>query len=262
MYCKNCGTEIQEEQEFCSYCLSTNPDFKGISTKENPKEIIINLENKTKKKTIIPYIPWLIVAFIILIMVMTTSSSLITDLLMILVLIFFMFLISLFLGMINPNLVMIWKTSEKRNRKNVLLYYGIGAIVLYVFIRGFAYFNLINDYNVSSTSSQSSANYTQQETIKVTAKELYNDYNANEVNADNNYKGRIAIVTGEVSNITSTGDEICISLLGNSITQFSCYFDNNQSNAIGKLQKGQTITLKGKIRGKSWNICIDDCVLQ
>lgn len=247
MYCKNCGNEIYEYQEFCLKCLSINPDFKENS--------------KTKKKIIIPYIPWLIVVFIILIMTMTTSSSIITDLLMILVSIFFIFLISLFLGIINPNFVIRWQIPEKRNRKNVLLYYGIGALVLYVIIRGFAYFSLVND-NISSNNTQSSANYTQEEAIKVTAKDLYNDYNINQVNADNNYKGKVVILTGEVSNITSTGDEICIGLLGNSITQFSCYFDNNQSNSIGELRKGQTITIEGRLRGKSWNICIDDCVLR
>jgi hypothetical protein len=244
MYCKNCGNKSQEEQEVCSNCGNKNTDIKKIpKIKETNKTILI--------------ISLLILGLLVFAIVMNNIEYL-----MIVVLFFFICLIGLFLGIVNPNMVIRWGKLEKRNRKNVIKYYGIGAIVLYVLIRGCAIIIVSGSTNISQSVSN---NYNQQDTsqaIKVTAKDLYDAYDKNEISADNDYKGKMAIVTGEISNITSSGDKICIDLLGNSITQFSCYFNSSQAKKIGGLQKGKTITFRGTIRGKSWNICIDDCILQ
>lgn len=51
-----------------------------------------------------------------------------------LILLFLLSISALIVGMINPKLVVRWGHIEKRNRKNVLKYYGIAAIVLFFII--------------------------------------------------------------------------------------------------------------------------------
>lgn len=47
-------------------------------------------------------------------------------------LLFLFFLVCLPIGLIKPSLVIRWGEMEKRNRKNVLKYYGIGCIVAFI----------------------------------------------------------------------------------------------------------------------------------
>lgn len=260
MFCKYCGNEIQKEQEICLNCLGTNSDYKGGS--EN--------KIKEKKKTIIPYVPWIIVVLIILFMAMSTSLSVITNLMMILVLIFFIFLIALILGIINPNIVIIWGDLEKINRKSVLKYYGIGAIVLYIILRGCSVI-MIQQYYTSTTNSKSASTGQQEEVqaIRVTPKELDDAYSANEVSADKKYKGKIAIITGKIDSIGVSSGKPVINLVDSSdhykytIATVHCYFnDDSQSNKIANLSKGQIVTIKGKITGQVITIGVDDCILQ
>lgn len=103
--------------------------------------------------------------------------------------------------------------------------------------------------------------------IKIDAKELYKSYDANEVNADSLYKGKIGEVTGKIRKISVTSGKPCISLSDgkkDSILGVNCYFDsNNQSAQIANLKKGNMITIKGKIRGKSLaDVCLDNCEIQ
>ncbi|MGG2016418.1 hypothetical protein [Bacillus sp. S10(2024)] len=49
-------------------------------------------------------------------------------------LLFLVCLVALVVGMIKPQLVVRWGDTEKRNRKSVLKYFGIGLIVLFVLL--------------------------------------------------------------------------------------------------------------------------------
>ncbi|WP_315081326.1 OB-fold protein [uncultured Clostridium sp.] len=125
--------------------------------------------------------------------------------------------------------------------------------------------NHINTF-VKNNTVQQVAQKTDVE-IKINAKELYKSYDANEVNADNLYSGKIGVVTGKIRKISVTSGKPCISLSDGkegSILGVNCYFNNNnQSEQIANLKKGNTITIKGKIRGKSVaDVCLDNCEVQ
>ena len=54
------------------------------------------------------------------------------------ILLFLACIIGLILGLIKPTMVLKWGDLEKRNRKSVLKYYGIGLIVTFILIAAFA----------------------------------------------------------------------------------------------------------------------------
>ena len=61
---------------------------------------------------------------------------------------FLVCLVAAIVGIIKPQLVIKWGNTEKRNRKNVLKYYGIGLIVFFIYL--LLQFNAINKTIFSS----------------------------------------------------------------------------------------------------------------
>ena len=94
--------------------------------------------------------------------------------------------------------------------------------------------------------------------IIVAPEQLYSDYAANEVAADEKYKDKIVLLTGIVTNITKDDlvDDISITLLTSSysnsiLSGIECIFSNDHIKETAKLVKGQKITIKGKCEGLS-----------
>ncbi len=141
----------------------------------------------------------------------------------------------------------------------------LGAII--------AFFILIGIIAASGGGSKDSSNTTaspngtktdaqaQPSVIQVDAKKLAADYEANEVAADNQYKGKQAQISGTIKDI---GKDILDSPYvsfenGNSIFGVQCMFDKSDANALASLTKAQKITLTGKVSGKLGNVIVNDC---
>lgn len=106
----------------------------------------------------------------------------------------------------------------------------------------------------------------------ITAVDLINAYEANEVNADQLYGGKPIVLTGTVGDIG-----IMRSLLGseeNSVLLYSninlraaqLSFLDDQEDAVAKLQKGDTVTVLGRCSGEGSNILVEnifviDCIV-
>ena len=92
---------------------------------------------------------------------------------------------------------------------------------------------------------------------KMSATQLWTEYDDNEVLADENYKGKILEVSGVIEDIAKDfSDDIYVDLKGNSAQYSShqsvrCYFSDDHVKAASKLTKGQSLTVKGKCDGKS-----------
>lgn len=97
--------------------------------------------------------------------------------------------------------------------------------------------------------------------IKVSAQQLSADYIANEIKADNDYKGKELIVTGKIQEITrGIAGNIYIVLTGsNRMRTVFCYFDNEEKAAV--LKKGQVVTFKGSCEGLMVSIIVNNCRL-
>lgn len=99
--------------------------------------------------------------------------------------------------------------------------------------------------------------------IEVSPQELFEQYDTNEVAADNQYKGKELKVTGTIKDIgKDILDHTYITLdTGNLICSVQCYFENNQLDAVAELKKDQIITLVGKCNGQSMNVILKNSVI-
>lgn len=97
---------------------------------------------------------------------------------------------------------------------------------------------------------------------EVTANQLYQAYDANEIAADDKYKGKKLAVTGRISEISEILGDIHVDLkTGDGIgwTKISCNMEDR--DVVSKLRKGQKVTIIGTCDGLTLNVSIDleDC---
>lgn len=102
-----------------------------------------------------------------------------------------------------------------------------------------------------------------EEIIAIAAKQLQDEYDANEVRADKEYKGKMAEVTGVVESIDVMFGQTSVLLTGGGdfeITGVQCFFkDEQEIEKVEELNKGDEITIIGKVGGKSVNVHLEDC---
>ena len=111
-----------------------------------------------------------------------------------------------------------------------------------------------SDSKQTSVSNKNSNKKQMEPELSISATELINAYNENEVKADKMYKGKIVEVNGIVDGIDSDMDDKAVVRLSDgdkfSIYTVSCYIDDeNQDNAC-ELKKGENVTIIGKADGE------------
>ena len=89
--------------------------------------------------------------------------------------------------------------------------------------------------------------------IIIAPEQLYSEYAANEVAADEKYKDKIVLLTGMVTEIAKDySGGISITLLTSSYSSgIQCMFSDDHIKETAKLVKGQKISIKGKCEGLS-----------
>jgi hypothetical protein len=141
-----------------------------------------------------------------------------------------------------------------------VLVLGFGGCVVCVAAVGRAGSAASTSGGGSTSGSKSSGSAT-----PVTALQLYNDYQANEVSADNKYKGKSLMVSGTVSSIDKDFlDNIVVSLkTPNEFMDVKARVDDDQKSKAASLSKGQDIkvlcTGSGMIIGSPQ---LEDCTIQ
>jgi len=104
-----------------------------------------------------------------------------------------------------------------------------------------------------------------QEPIKITAKQLIEEYEANEVAADAKYENKTLEVTGVVDSIgkdildtpyvvLTDGDEWAV-------WGVQCMFRSKDEAQLAQMTKGQTLTIWGRCDGYLLNVILSDCSL-
>lgn len=93
--------------------------------------------------------------------------------------------------------------------------------------------------------------------------QLYEEYKANEIAADQKYKGKILAVTGEIDSIgKDITDTIYITLKGDEyFGSVQCLFPKKSENKVAALSKGQYVTVRGKCLGKMMIVALSGCIL-
>jgi hypothetical protein len=119
---------------------------------------------------------------------------------------------------------------------------------------------------VGCMKSPKTADRTAQETpaIRVDASTLYAEYQANQVAADQKYKGKVVVVSGIIDRIgKDLLDQTLIHMGKSSLAGVDFTFVKSDSSSIANLKKGQTVSVKGRIDGELLtSVMLKDCTLQ
>ena len=101
--------------------------------------------------------------------------------------------------------------------------------------------------------------------LKVKARELYADYENNEIAADLKYKDKVYTITGYIRSIGKdvTNRPYILLQTNNSLFGVQCFFENSEIHSLARLSKKQYVYVKGKITGHSIGyILVEKCSLQ
>lgn len=121
-----------------------------------------------------------------------------------------------------------------------------------------------NSGNNTNNQQPTQQNQPTEEIIKITAVQLVSDYKANQVSADNKYKGKLAEISGTINTI---GKDILdvpyVTLVGDDfLSSVQCYFDKSEQGQLASLVKDTKLTVRCKINGQSiGNVMAKECVI-
>jgi tRNA_anti-like len=116
-----------------------------------------------------------------------------------------------------------------------------------------------------SVQKSESGTTVKSEAINISAKALYEAYEANEIAADEKYKGKQVRVSGVVDSIgKDILDTQYVVLKGDGVMfGVQCMIGDEHKEILAKLSKGQKMVFQGEVVGKSiGNITISDAVPQ
>lgn len=97
--------------------------------------------------------------------------------------------------------------------------------------------------------------------VVVSASTYFDDYQANEVAADQQYKGKLIEITGVVDAVRSTMGSQYIDLeTSNQLLDVACKMSGN--DGLAAITKGQKITIIGTGAGKFISPQVEDCTIK
>lgn len=95
-----------------------------------------------------------------------------------------------------------------------------------------------------------------------------NEYDSNEIAADNKYKKKYVRVSGTVEDLgKDILDDIYVTLDGGGaddmgLRAVQAYFKKSDSDAIAQVAKGQSMTVVCRVDGLMMNVILKDCVIE
>lgn len=105
-----------------------------------------------------------------------------------------------------------------------------------------------------------------EEAIKVSAVNLAKAYEENEVSADKSYKDKTVEVSGKIEDIGVVAGQTYVVLSAEkdfAITNVQCFFkEQAEIDKVANLKKGDSVTIQGKVDGKSMNVGVNGCTLK
>lgn len=105
-----------------------------------------------------------------------------------------------------------------------------------------------------------------EEVISVSVDKLYEDYEANEIKADNMYKGKRLKIRGTIDGLgKDIFDNIYITIKtkGGFLSSIHCTINDSYNAEASNLSKGQQVTVIGECTGSSMGSpCLTDCSIK
>ena len=103
--------------------------------------------------------------------------------------------------------------------------------------------------------SSKTASYT------LTADELFSEYKANEVAADDKYKGKVVLISGPIRQNGKFMGTAYVVIGGHGFLDgVQCMF--GKSAGVASLSKDSQVTVKGEVGGKKGNVLLRNCTLE
>lgn len=96
----------------------------------------------------------------------------------------------------------------------------------------------------------------------VTAEELLDAYKANEVAADERFKGKVLEVSGQIDTIGKDildTPYVTLSAGADTFGSIQAMFSKDDLSRLSSLTKGRPITVRCRVKGKMMNILLDEC---
>lgn len=131
--------------------------------------------------------------------------------------------------------------------KKILKWGGIGLVVLLVLGAIAGSGKSSNPQTTSpNTLTQNQEQKPTQEPMKITAQEIADDFDSNQVAAENKWKGKLVQFSAGITNITDSGLSFSnVASKQFSMAQISCRVTDKQQ--LLPLKNGQTVTVKGVV---------------
>lgn len=103
------------------------------------------------------------------------------------------------------------------------------------------------------------------EVVTVSAKQMMDDYEANEIRANQLYEGKVVSVSGVVDSVGEDilGDPYVLLTDGSefSFAGVQCFFGDSHRDELARLSKGDRVTLRGQGEGYFMNALVRGCRL-
>ena len=100
----------------------------------------------------------------------------------------------------------------------------------------------------------------------MTAEEIYQDYDRNEVAAKAKYAGQMTLISGSISSITEASGGYDVKLATGelfSVMEIVCKVDKDQVDSVVALSEGQQVAILGRIKGKGlFDVEVTECTVQ
>lgn len=103
------------------------------------------------------------------------------------------------------------------------------------------------------------------EVVTVSAKQMMDDYESNELRANQMYEGKVVSVSGVVDSVGEDlmGDPYVLLTDGSefTFTGVQCFFGDSHRDELARLSKGDRVTLRGQGEGYLMNALVRGCRL-
>ncbi len=125
--------------------------------------------------------------------------------------------------------------------------------------------NVIDNIVRISRRDANPARHKEMEPEEVSLATLLAHYKENEVRADSVYRSKIIQITGRVGDIKKDIVDRIYVTLGTGqrfeIPMAQCFFHDKYSSNVSQLNKGDIITIQGRVKGLMMNVLMEDCSL-
>lgn len=151
--------------------------------------------------------------------------------------------------------------------RNWFIRHKIITIILIIFVIGIIA-SAANTGKNASNNFNNLSNIKKEElkepAIKITARELYAKYEANEIQADELYKNKVLEVSGVIGSIgKDILDDPYVALKTDGIiSSIQCMLADSEKAKASQLKKEQLIVMEGKNSGKLGNVILRNCVIK